>query len=81
MRNQYGYKTRLVRTDHIERPDGPYALRLRVLRMIEAQPMKRAEIARRCGVARCTIGRVIDELSCHHPVVEDDKRRVYVDTE
>ena len=78
MRNQYGYRTRLVRTDHAERPEGAYALRLRVMELIGSRPMTRSEIARRCAVHRSTVGRVVDELSCYHHVIEDEDRRLCV---
>jgi len=46
--------------------------------MLKTKKMKRADIARKLGVSRATIGRDIDDLSLLLNIKENDKLELYI---
>lgn len=78
LHNQYGYPMVLKRSDHKYKPETHYEKLLAVLKVIKSKSCKRAEIARILNIHRATVGRLVDELSIHHPILEDDDRKLYL---
>ena len=78
--NEFGYRVTSRRTDSVANRFDTKWERAKYIEqlLLSGKHFRRADMARKMGLSRSTIGRLIDDLSRFLPIAEDENGKIYL---